>query len=402
MVTGSVIVVSRHRPAALARCITALRQQDFNVLEVIIVADPAACMGLAAQSDLKIIPFDVANISAARNLGLAQAAGDVTLFIDDDAVPEPNWARRLIAALDAPQVVAATGFVRGRNGISYQWQAGEVDALAADHTLTVPQTPSLHQGTPLRAVKTQGTNCAFRTQVLRSIGGFDPAFAFYLDEADVNLRLAPLGPTAVVPLAQVHHGYLASARRKSNRAPTDLFDIGASTAAFLRKHAPSADMAAAWQRLHDQQSARLSANIRARRLARGQVAGLMDGLWRGWQAGADRPLHRAGTIAAAHDFRPLQGLGPRDHIEISGYCWKARALHHSAVQAVAAGHIVTVFCFSPSPRRQTLQFLPQGYWWQSGGIWGRSDRDIPADFTIGLATRAAREADRIAPFRQRP
>ena len=147
---ASVIVVSRHRAAALGRCLMALAQQDHPQIEVIVVADPE---GLAAAKAtglaLKRVLFDEANISAARNLGLAAAAAPVVAFIDDDAVAEPTWISRLCAAFADPQVVAATGFVRGRNGISYQWKACEVDAFGFDHPL--PDHAASYPGTPPRA-----------------------------------------------------------------------------------------------------------------------------------------------------------------------------------------------------------------------------------------------------------
>jgi len=59
---------------------------------------------------------------------------------------------------------------------------------------------------------------AVRRSVLADLGGFDPRFRFYLDETDLNLRLAARGLyTALVPLAQVHHGFHASARRRKDR-----------------------------------------------------------------------------------------------------------------------------------------------------------------------------------------
>ena len=395
---ASIIIVSRHRAAALARAITALRQQSAQNIEVIIVADPAACAQFAGQGDLKVIPFDQPNISAARNLGLGQAAGDVALFIDDDAVAEPTWAARLMAAFDTADVVAATGFVRGRSGISFQWRACAVDHMGQDHPLDVPQTPSLHHGTPKRAVKTQGTNCAFRTAALREIGGFDPAFEFYLDEADVNLRLAPLGGTMIVPDAQVHHGFLASARRKGNRVPTTLFDIAASTAAFLRKHA-GGDVAAGRAALFAAQTARIDALRTKRKVTPQQAQALQRSLDAGWQAGLARDFGTAQTFGAAPPFKPLQGAGPREAVVISGWIWAQKALHAQAKAALAQGQIVTVICLAPSLRRHKMQFLPQGYWWQSGGVWGRSDRDAPALKWRGLAARVMSELARIAPYR---
>lgn len=92
---ASVIVVSRHRPAALRRCVISLQQQDHPDFEVIIVADP---QGIAIVNEMgltiKLVGFDEPNISAARNAGLRVATGDVIAFIDDDAVAEPTWLTR--------------------------------------------------------------------------------------------------------------------------------------------------------------------------------------------------------------------------------------------------------------------------------------------------------------------
>jgi GT2 family glycosyltransferase len=398
---GSIIVVSRHRPQALSRCITALRQQSHGNIEVIVVADSAACAGLAGQKDLKIIAFDTPNISAARNAGLGQAAGDVALYIDDDAVPEHNWAARLIAQFGLGHVGAATGFVRARNGISYQWRAAKVDQFGQDRPLDVPDGPSLHSGTSQCAVKTTGTNCAFRTDILRASGGFDAAFAFFLDEADVNLRLASVAQTAVVPLAQVHHGYLASARRQQNRVPTTLFDIAASTAVFLRKHASFDAVLAGKDQLFAQQTARIDALLLARKIGIAQAQTLKDSLQAGWSDGMQRPFGANQTWPAPSDFRPLIGAGPRESVVIAGRFFAQADLHTQAAQAVRAGKIATVICLAPSLRRHKMQFLPQGYWWQSGGIWGRSDRGETALIWRGFHARVALETNRIAPFREK-
>ncbi|MDZ4135708.1 MAG: glycosyltransferase family 2 protein, partial [Paracoccaceae bacterium] len=285
----SLIIVSRHRIAALQRAVTAIGQQDHPAVELIVVADPKACDALAGLGlRAKIIPFDQANIAVARNLGLTRAAGQVVAFIDDDAVPEPTWLSRLVAPFVDPMVVAATGFVRGRNGISFQWRACEVDACGFDHPLDVGDTVSLHAGNQQRAVKTHGTNCAFRRDALLAAGGFDAGFRFYLDEADVNLRMASAGLTAVVPLAQVHHGFAASARRRADRVPLSMYENGASSMVFLRRHAAKMDWPAACARLRTEQRHRLlrlmvSGGIEPRdlpRLMQTLDAGLIDGALR--------------------------------------------------------------------------------------------------------------------------
>ena len=393
---ASVVIVSRHRPALLRRCLTALCQQDHSAFEVIVVADPA---GIAAAEGfaIKRVGFDQANISAARNLGIAQAAGEVVAFIDDDAVAEPTWLSRLLAPFADPSVIAATGFVRGRNGISFQWRAAEVDRHGQDHPFAADATV-IRTGTPERTVKPQGTNCAFRRDVLLAAGGFDPAFRFFHDETDLALRIAGQGATAVVPDAQVHHGFAAGPHRRADRVPKSLHEIAASTALFLRRHAGGAD--AGWQALQSREWRRAVSHMVAGRIEPRDVRRLMASLAAGWQDGLSRPLFPPAPLKVSPPpFLPLPDTGPRGGMMLSGRAADAPRLRAEAAAAVAQGRIVTLFLFGRGARAHWHGFADGGWWEQKGGLWGRSDRGAKriARWPIDARTRA--EADRIAPFR---
>ncbi|MDD8023682.1 MAG: glycosyltransferase family 2 protein [Paracoccaceae bacterium] len=400
-VRASVIVASRHRAAALARCLTGLAQLDHPDFEVIVVADPE---GLAVTEGLvvKRVAFDAPNISAARNAGLAQAAAPVVAFIDDDAVPEPTWLCHLTAPFADERVAAAGGFVRGRNGISFQWKASCCDRLGQTHPLTVDETaPSLHASTADRAIRTEGTNCAFRRDAILRIGGFDPSFQFYLDETDLNMRLAVTGClTAIVPGAQVHHGFAASARRAMDRAPTDLHQIGASMAVFWRKYAPAGtDLKMASTALIARQRDRLLRYMIDGALEPQEVAPILSTLCAGLDEGRARPLADLAPLPPGTAPYLRFPAGPHPRRVIAGRVWQAWRKRRAAARAAARGEVITLLLFGPSIRRHRQWFHPLGYWEQNGGLWGRTEREESLFQRFSFESRLRQERARLAEIR---
>jgi GT2 family glycosyltransferase len=403
----SVIVVSRHRPETLLRCLAGIEQLDHALFEVVVVADPGGLARLRAAGfdGIREVPFDTPNISAARNQGIWAAGGEILAFIDDDAVPEPTWLSRLAAPFEDPGVAAAGGYVIGRNGISFQHTARSIDAEGRHRPLDLEGTaPRVIAGRTGRGIKTEGTNCAFRAGVLRAMGGFDPAFRFYLDESDVNLRLAGDGArTALVPLAQVHHGFAASERRHASRMPRSLFEVAASQAVFLRKHAAEGRRAPAMAVLRDEQRQRLLRYMVAGDCEPRDVGRLLMDFDAGAVEGQGRriaPLPPIPQTAAFDPFRPRR----RYHAArtLAGRPWQARHLRRAAAEAASDGARTSLYLFSPTALYHSVRFRAEGYWEQRGGLLGRSRRDDPLLRLQDFATRLRREVDRVASVRNVP
>jgi len=396
----SVIIVSRERPEALKLCLTGVARLAYTPpYEVIVVADAvgiAAAQSFPFANGLKLVPFDAANISAARNLGVNHAGGIIVAFIDDDAVPEPLWLHHLTAPFANPYIAATGGYVRGRNGISYQWKARAVNALGETRelSLTSPNSPDLTEG---EAIKLEGTNMAFRRDVLARIGGFDPVFRFYKDETDLCMRLAQEGhQTRLTPLAEVHHAYAPSARRKANRAVRDLTEIGASSTLFLRKHAPKADWSARQAALRQEQQYRLCAQRKDRLIKAGDMPRLMQTYDDGCTDGEHRPLKPLSPLGPPAKFRPFFSLSTGEHHVLSGRIWSARRLKRRAAKLAAEGHTVSLYIFTHTALFHTVRFQPQGYWKQRGGLFGRSDRSQPMFRLTHLRARTAAEVARTS------
>jgi O-antigen biosynthesis protein len=376
--SASVVIVSHGRPDALSLCLTGVGQLDYPNFEIVVVADSTGVSAVKAHphsAQIKLVPFETPNISAARNAGIAASGGEIVAFIDDDAVPEPTWLTYLIGPFSDGQIAAAGGYVIGRNGISFQWKGRTVDVEAQTEDLPLPaDDPLVFGGTPVRAIKTEGTNMAVRRNVLAALGGFDPAFHFYLDETDLNMRLGQAEHrTAIVPLAQVHHGFAESERRFANRVPRDLRQIGASLAVYLRKH--DGDLG---RRVPERavQLERLKKHQAAGRLTAADVAGLMNGFDAGWADGLSRSFG-AKTVFPLSDFAAFVGQMTADRRVITGRFWQRRRKMAFAKAAVNNGQHVTVILLSLTARRHRVAFTKDGVWLQTGGQFGQSNRSEP-------------------------
>lgn len=180
----------------------------------------------------------VANLSISRNIGICLARGEITAFIDDDAIPEPEWLEQLAAAYDDPQVGAAGGFVFDHTGYDFQAQYCVIDRFGhGDSTVRQPM-PHLSYPKSLRFPHLLGANSSFRTAALLEIGGFDEEFEYFLDETDVCARIVDAGYLiAQLPNAYVHHKFAPSNIRGTNRIPRNRYPIIKNKIYFILKHA---------------------------------------------------------------------------------------------------------------------------------------------------------------------
>ena len=239
----SVIINTYNRASILRNALESLAQLRHPNFEAIVVNGPSTDESAEVisrfRNSVKALKCPEANLSMSRNIGIAAACGDICCFMDDDAVPEPDWLNQLDEAYADPAVGGVGGFTRDHTGVSFQTRALLCDPFGDSRNFKTLAEAEKAMAEDDRLYFSQtGTNSSFRRKALLEIGGFDEHFVYFLDETDVNFRLKEAGwKIAYAPNAEIHHKYAPSHLRTEKRVPKSLYFPARSKSYFILRNA---------------------------------------------------------------------------------------------------------------------------------------------------------------------
>jgi GT2 family glycosyltransferase len=202
----SVVVCSYNGSATIRECLEGLSRLEYRNVEVIVIDDGSTdgTAEIAREFDVRLVSTENRGLSAARNLGLELASGEIVAYLDDDAYPDPHWLHYLAQAFRTSEFAAVGGPNLPPAG----------DDFVAEAVANAPGGPMHVLLSDREAEHIPGCNMAFRTEALRSLGGFDPQFRTAGDDVDICWRIqASGGKVGFHPAALVWHH-----RRKTVRA----------------------------------------------------------------------------------------------------------------------------------------------------------------------------------------
>ena len=176
----SVIIPCFRRIEWLPRCLHALSRQDVGrTFQVVVIDDgsPNAAeirdlvLGVASEAYDLIFERQVnAGPASARNHGVRLSSGNILCFLDDDAVPEPDWLRNIIAPFQLDKEVAlVSGSIKSyyKEGLSAELEKAVYNGI---HWATC--------------------NIAYRRDLFLQLCGFDESFPeASWEDNDLGLRV---------------------------------------------------------------------------------------------------------------------------------------------------------------------------------------------------------------------
>ena len=186
---ASVVVATRNRTHLLDQCLRSLLALEYPNFEVIVVdnapGDESSANLIrnvyATSGRVRYLREPQPGLALARNRGIAAADGEIVAITDDDVLADRHWLAEIVAGFDrARNVACVTGMIFPRQLdtdaqvlTERYWGLGKgFDAQIFDMAAHRPSS-ALY---PYAAgVFGSGANLAFRTSVVRGLGGFDPA-----------------------------------------------------------------------------------------------------------------------------------------------------------------------------------------------------------------------------------
>ena len=236
----SIIINTLNRGHTLENTIKSLFYLDYKYdYEVIIVdgnsTDNTAEILNKYKSYIKIGNCPCANLSMSRNIGIAMADSNYIAFIDDDAIPEPEWLTNIMKKFDSEDVAAVGGPVYDNHGINFQKKRFIINRFSDDYSKSKLPIHSFPHSFEFYGVI--GCNSIFRKDYVLKVGGFNEQYDYFLDETELCSRLIDYGYRIEYSEdAFVHHKFSTSPIRNNKKVFLDYSKIIKNLIYFIKTY----------------------------------------------------------------------------------------------------------------------------------------------------------------------
>jgi len=228
----SVIIPTYNRKETLKTTLMSLNDQTFKDFEVIVADDGSsdgteqAVKALALSYPVKHVWQRNSGRSAARNMGLEIAAGEIILFIDDHIVSDKRLIEEHVKYHDKYGVEVVRGLVEF---IEKAQDAPKTTEYVDERRFKAPA----YEQQPFRIFITN--NISVKKRALMSVFGFDEDFREYgLQDAEMGYRLKEAGCTFKINPNAV--GYIFGVGWTYEERCARRRQVGRSSVLFYKKH----------------------------------------------------------------------------------------------------------------------------------------------------------------------
>jgi len=209
----TIIITTHNGVDFLPGCLRSVFSQRFTDFEVVFVdnasTDGSADLVEAHYPEVRVLRSEVnLGYGGGNNFGARVARGDFLVFLNHDTHVTEDFLGELVSAMEQypsvgiaqskilmasdPEIIETVGAYLTRTGMWVHPHRGELDDGIAQP--------------PARILGACGTCMIIRSVLFRQLGGFDPDFIVYYDDADLSWRARMLGHEVVyVSSSVIYH-----------------------------------------------------------------------------------------------------------------------------------------------------------------------------------------------------
>ena len=212
------VIVSTFSPAHrddIYEIIQSMQTQSSQSFELIIIVDEnrelfqeyCEYLEKGGTSNMRcIFNPDNKGLSYSRNIGIKKAHGRIISYLDDDAVPDPDWVAQTMISFEDSDIGASTGdIVPLWENPKDEWFPRELYwMISCSYSLTPTEFSETERGF--------GANMSFRKSILDEIGSFRedlgirPGKWVGGEDSEMFLRVRQSGKKVIYnPKSMVHH-----------------------------------------------------------------------------------------------------------------------------------------------------------------------------------------------------
>jgi GT2 family glycosyltransferase/sugar lactone lactonase YvrE len=202
----SVVVCAYNAADTIGECLGSLGALTYPDFEILLVNDGSTdgTGDLGRRFDrVRVIDIPNGGLSAARNVGLHEATGEIVAYTDADVRVDRDWLTYLVQPCMTSDVVGSGG-----------------PNIVPDDDPWMAQCVARSPGGPTQvllddriAEHVPGCNMAFRREALLAVGGFNPLYVKAGDDVDLCWRLQARGwKIGFSPAALVWHHHRATVK----------------------------------------------------------------------------------------------------------------------------------------------------------------------------------------------
>jgi GT2 family glycosyltransferase len=211
----SIVIVNWNGAEVLPECLESLLRLNYKNIEIIVVDngstdDSVNIVNKICGGKARVVRLDKnIGFAAGMNTGFENVAGEIIATLNNDMVVEPSWLDQPLELLNDKSV----GIVSCRQ-MNY-YDRSKIDGLYHYITKELVLMPfgagrefldDALFSKPGYVISANGGSAILRTEVVRTLGGYDADFFGYMEESDFCLRAFLRGWRCVyAPSAVVYH-----------------------------------------------------------------------------------------------------------------------------------------------------------------------------------------------------